>query len=344
MRALVLGASGQMGRAVAQELAARGWQVTAATRGGRALPAGLEGRVTAVAQSGSDAALIAGLPPFDAVFAPYPMDGGDGAALAGQRGRFGRLCVVSTASLHCDAEGRSLDTSATRGFPAFDDPVTEDSPVLSPGSGYSAGKAAMEAAVAGPGVTILRPCALWGIGARHPREWWFVKRALDGRRKVPVKAAGQSVFHTTSAQALARMAVLAFETGADGAFLIADAKAPSVAQIAAVIGQVTGHDFALMPVADFPEDLAHVGHSPWSAPTPFRVSTARAQALGWRPDTYDAATLRPYIDWLQARAATWQQDFAAFEGYPHDPFDYAAEDRALALLQAARQGPIPDPC
>lgn len=344
MRALVLGASGQMGRAVAQKLAAHGWQVTAATRGGRTLPEALAGWVTAIAQAGSDAALIADLPPFDAVFAPYVMNVADGAALIAQRGRFGRLCVVSTASVHCDAEGRSLDSTATRGFPAFDDPVTEESPVLPPGTGYSAGKAAMEAAVAGPGVTILRPCALWGIGARHPREWWFVKRALDGRRAVPVKDAGRSVFHTTSAHALARMAVLAFEAGADGPFLIADEKAPSVAQIAAVIGQVMGHDVALVPVADLSEDLAHVGHSPWSAPAPFRVSTARAQAMGWRPDAYHAAALRPYVDWLQARAATWQQDFAAFAGYPHDPFDYAAEDRALALLQAAPQGPIPDPC
>lgn len=344
MRALVLGASGQMGRAVALELATRGWQVTAATRGGRALPEVLAGRVAAVAQTGSDAALIASLPPFDAVFAPYAMDAADGAALAEHRSRFGRLCVVSTASAHCDAEGRSLDSTATRGFPAFDDPITEESPVLPPGTGYSAGKAAMEAAVAGPGVTILRPCALWGIGARHPREWWFVKRALDGRGAVPVKAAGRSVFHTTSANALARMAVLTFETGADGAFLIADAEAPSVAQIAGVIGQSMGYEFALVPVADLPEDLARVGHSPWSAPAPLRVSTAKAQVLGWRPDAYDAAALRPYVDWLQDRAATWQQDFAVFAGYPHDPFDYAAEDRALALLRGGGGAPIPAPC
>ncbi|GAB1478494.1 hypothetical protein MASR2M74_10410 [Paracoccaceae bacterium] len=75
-----------------------------------------------------------------------------------------------------------------------------------------------------------------------------------------------------------------------------------------------------------------------------QIAAVIEQATGWRPDAYDAAARRPYVEWLQARADTWHQDFAAFAGYPHDPFDHAAEDRALALLQAPQQGPIPDPC
>ena len=36
--------------------------------------------------------------------------------------------------------------------------------------------------------------------ATHPREWWFIKRALDGREAIPVAYAGKSVFHTSSAR------------------------------------------------------------------------------------------------------------------------------------------------
>jgi len=344
MRAIVFGAGGQMGRAVAAELSARGWQVTAATRGGRVLPPELAGRVTPLAQSGSDAETLAGTGTFDAVFTPNAMTAGDGAALMGQRHRFGRLCVVSTASVHCDPQGRSLDSAAERGFPDFDDPLTEDSPVLPPGPGYSAGKAGMEQALQAPGITLLRPCAIWGIGARHPREWWVVKRLLDGRAEVPLRAAGESIFHTTSATGLARLAALCLEQGADGPLLVADAAAPSVAGIAATIAGAMGQPLQLIPANGLPEDLAHVGHTPWSAPKPIRVSTARARALGWQPDRYDAATLAPYLRWLAAQAGDWRSAFPAFARYPHDPFDYAAEDRALALLRGGAADPIPAPC
>ena len=52
-------------------------------------------------------------------------------------------------------------------------------------------------------VSILRRGAIHGIGARHPREWYFVKRGLDGRRHLPLEYGGGSVFATSSTTGIA---------------------------------------------------------------------------------------------------------------------------------------------
>ena len=102
----------------------------------------------------------------------------------------GTLIVISSASVYRDAEGRSLDEAASGGFPDLPVPIGEDQPTVSPGpQTYSTRKAALEQALLENSrrpVTILRPCAIHGEGSRHPREWWFVKRILDGRREVPL--------------------------------------------------------------------------------------------------------------------------------------------------------------
>jgi hypothetical protein len=45
-------------------------------------------------------------------------------------------------------------------------------------------------------VTILRPCAIHGTHSSDPREWWFVKRMLDGRPFIPSAYEGKSSIHT----------------------------------------------------------------------------------------------------------------------------------------------------
>ena len=57
---------------------------------------------------------------------------------------------------------------------------------------------------------------------------------------------------------------------------------------------------------------------------------ARALASGWTGAPGYAQSLPPYLDWMISHAADWRTAFPAFAGYPYDPFDYAAEDRALA--------------
>ena len=78
-----------------------------------------------------------------------------------------------------------------------------------------------------------------------------------------------------------------------------------------------------------PHDSA-VGQTPFSAANPIIVSMEAAAALGYRPAAnYDAA-LVPYVEWMKVNAAGWKTAFPMFGHYPSDPFDYAAEDAALA--------------
>ncbi len=323
--ALIFGGAGQVGRAVATALAAQGWQVDATTS--TRLPSDLPART--VPQLESRAATIrAGR--YDAVIDTLAFTAADAADLLATRAAYGQLLVISTASVYADAAGNGFETGT---FPTYPDPIPEDQPTVAPGPGYSAGKVALEQALAGT-ATILRPAAIHGIGARHPREWYFVKRLLDGRTHIPIEHAGASVFHTTSATGLASLAVFCLTHGHLGAFNAADPVAHPVSTMAHIMADVLHRPITLVPVPQLPDDLAHIGHSPFSVPHPLRLSTARARALGWDGGPEYATLMPAYCDWLASHAAGWQTAFPGFAQYGHDPFDYVGEDRALALLAA----------
>lgn len=328
-KALVFGASGQMARALVPMLAEQGWQVDAVTRAGRSLPPELAGHARLVDFAGSRAATIRAGGGYDAVFDPMALSAADGQDLLEARADVGQFCVISTASVYADAQGRSLESAGSTGFPEFPREISETQPTVAPGSGYSSGKVALERVMAESATTILRPGAIYGIGARHPREWWFVKRALDRRKRVPLVDAGQNIFHTSSAIGIASLASFCLNNLHHGIFNAADPQALSVAQIAQAIARVMGHRFALTPVDDLPEAFAHVGFTPWSVEFPLRLSLTKARALGWDGGPEYEAVLPGYCAWLAQHATTWQDDFPAFEAYGHDVFDYAAEDRLL---------------
>jgi nucleoside-diphosphate-sugar epimerase len=327
-KALVFGASGQMARALVPMLAAQGWQVDAVTRAGRDLPSALADHARHLPHGDTRADTIRTGGGYDAVFDPMALTVEDAADLLTARSEVGHYCVISTASVYADARGRSLEGSA-EGFPEFPREIKETQPTVAPGDGYSSGKVAMELALTDAPVTILRPCAIYGIGARHPREWWFVKRALDGRARVPLVDAGQNIFHTSSAIGIASLVSFCLQHQHHGIFNAADPLALTVTQIAQAIGQTLGHRFTLIPVDNLPEAFAHVGFTPWSVENPMRLSTAKARALGWDGGPDYAAVLPDYCAWLVQHAITWQDDFPAFQAYGHDVFDYAAEDRVL---------------
>jgi nucleoside-diphosphate-sugar epimerase len=48
-------------------------------------------------------------------------------------------------------------------------------------------------------VTVLRACAIHRMGSQHPREWWLIKRILDGCRTIPLAYRGSSRFQTCAA-------------------------------------------------------------------------------------------------------------------------------------------------
>lgn len=336
-RALVLGGTGQIGIAVARRLLADGWDVDLASRGRTAptaqLPDGARGVVLdrddtpGLEQAATGADLLV-----DAVC--YTRD--QARQLVGLGDRVGALHVVSTLGVYADSEGRYL--GGPTGAPEFPVPVTEDQPTVAAGDDdYPTRKVAVEEELlAGTRVplTISRPGTVHGVGSVHPREWWFVRRALDGRRFVPLAHRGTSRFQTTAAANLAEVVALA--AGRQGSLVVdvGDPECPTVLEIARAVAAATGAEWTevLLP-GDGP---AEVGSTPWSVPHPFVVSTARAASeLGYRPVTTYADAVPELVSWLLTATTDrdWREVFPIFpEHYGAAWPDYAAEDRWLAGL------------
>lgn len=338
-RALILGGSGQIGRAAAVQMADAGWAVTCAQRGRTAPPADFvehgvacvpfdreaPGAVKALIGSGADAVIdIVAFTPAHA------------RQLIEVRGEVGAFAVISSASVYCDTAGRTLDEAAERGFPLLPPAIGEDQPTVAPGPAtYSTRKAALEQELLDAGLAnlaILRPCAIYGSGCRSPREWWFLKRLLDGRRRAPLSRDGAQRFHTAYAGNIAELIRVAIEVGGTQVLNAADPAAPTVREIGGMIAGAYGWDWELVDAGDA---KGGVGATPWSAAGDFIVDMSRAAALGYRP----VATYRDAIGEtcraLEAAAVgrDWREAFPGLAAYPNDLFDYEAEDRYFARRQ-----------
>jgi nucleoside-diphosphate-sugar epimerase len=337
--ALILGGTGQIGLALTETLLAAGWTVTVASRGQRGVPRDLAGRgVVSVALDRDEPgalrrALGRGA---DALIDVTAYGPAHGRQLLDVQRDVGSLVVVSSSSVYRDVAGRTLDEAVANGFPALPDPIAETQPTVAPGDAtYSTRKVALEQVLldaAAVPVTILRPAAIHGPGSIHPREWWFVKRMLDGRAVIPLAFDGQSRFHTTSVRNIAELARVALDVPGTRVLNIADPQAPSVAEIGAAIAAHLGYRgrFVLLPDRGFP---ATIGRTPWSVPRPFVLDTAAARALGYAPVARYETSVGATCDELAQVAPheDWRARFPVLAGYGYDHFDYGAEDRALAV-------------
>ncbi|MGY4642256.1 NAD-dependent epimerase/dehydratase family protein [Cellulomonas sp. URHB0016] len=334
--ALLIGGSGQIGRAAVPALLADGWDVRvltrdAATHGAQVARWGAE---PVVGDRGDpevlDRALGAGV---DVLVDVVAYDDADARPLLARRDRIGSAVVVSSAAVYVDAHGDGFETEE---FGAFPVPVTEDQPTVGPATGsYATGKVALERAwlAADVPVTVLRPGAIHGPGCRQPREWTFVKRVLDGRDVRVLAYDGASRFHTTSTSVLAELVRLAAARPGDRVLNAADPEALTVAEIAAAVDAALGVHTRTVTFAGPPVD--GVGLTPWCVPRPMVLDMGQAErTLGYVAPAGYAQSVRPTVEWLveQARTGDWR---AAFPGFVRmeargDLFPYAAEDRFLA--------------
>jgi nucleoside-diphosphate-sugar epimerase len=323
-RAVIFG-RGQIGQACATVLAATGWDVATFDRatliGGG--PFDRHDPKALAAALGDGADLVIDTIGFDRADADLLVPLGSG---------IGQLITISSASVYADAAGRSLDEARVGGFPEFDGPITESQATVAPGDAtYSTRKVAMEQrlldAMPCP-VAVLRPSAIHGIGSRHPREWWFVKRLLDGRRVVPLAYEGESRFHTTAAASIGNLAALLASRRGSGIFNIADPDAPTVAEIGGTIAARMARPLTIQRLAGPPR--GHVGQTPWAVPRPYLVDSSAALAAGYSHQGDYAAHVAPMIDWLitTANDGDWRARFPGLTIYGFDMFDYAAEDAA----------------
>lgn len=330
-KALVFGATGQLGSAASEHLLQSGWRVTAVTHARpEHLPATVE---TIVAGGKSRAQIIQNLgQTFDAVFEPTAYSDADANDLLEASSLYDSIVVVSSCSVYADEQGRSLDEASINGFPEFSAPMTEATATVAPGpETYSTRKVAMENVFRASKVpiTILRPCAIYGRNAAHPREWWLIKRALDGRKQIPIAYDGKSIFHTSSAKGIASLVEICMLNPAQRILNVADSKPLTVIQIAAVLQEATNLQINMHPFAGQP--AGHIGSSPWSTPRPYVNDCTAAKALGWDGGEEYAVAVKNLTKWLLTfrHNPNWIEQFKSFAHYKDDPFDYAGEDAWL---------------
>jgi nucleoside-diphosphate-sugar epimerase len=340
-RAFILGGTGQIGRAVAGHLLAAGWNVTVSHRGAHPPPEQLVERGARIVVLDRDnpgelaRALDTGA---DALIDTTAFDLGHARQLITVQDSVGSFVVISSSSVYRDSLGRTLDEAAQNGFPEFLDPITETQPTVDPGpTTYSTRKIALERHLldeAAAPVTILRPCAIYGLGSRLPREWWFVKRILDHRRAIPLAYRGTSRFHTSSVANIAALTHVAVEAPGHRVLNIADPMAPSVADIAAYIAQHLEYDGRVVEVDEqiYPPS---VGRTPWSVPRPFVLDCRAALELGYSPATTYADAVKLVCDWLVETVGDgdWKERFPILASYPRDLFDYENEDDFFGTQQ-----------
>jgi len=350
-RAVVLGGTGGIGSAVVRDLldvSGRGgddWQIDVVARhGGPAADALTAAGASFVAGDRRDTSVLRELlrPGADLLVDTVGATRDDALQLRPFLDDVGSTVFVSSKAVYVDDRGRHANSV---GRPVFGGAVTELQPTVVAGDGdptsregYGAAKVAAEQVLLDHGapVTVLRPSKVYGVGIGRPREWFVVRRALDGRERILLADHGRGVDHTTAASGIASLVRLVADAPDRRILNVADETAPDVLEIVRTVAGLVDHRFdEVLLDEDAP---AFVGTTPWSSPSPFVLDTTAARALGWQPPRY-AEAVRPELDWLLETAhavpaggdVPWAED-----PFWERMFDYGPEDAALVLLSLGR--------
>ncbi|MFE1948374.1 NAD-dependent epimerase/dehydratase family protein [Streptomyces massasporeus] len=341
-RAVVIGAGGQIGKPAVEALARDGWEVTAASRGG-ARHENWPGEVRTRRLDRDDDAALGALigDGCDLVVDMVAYGARHARQLTGLADRIGAAVVVSSVSVYADGKGLGFDTMVEPdGLPQYPVPIAEDQVTVPPGDAtYSTRKMALERELRAVGdrlpTTVLRPGAIHGPYSPLPRELYFVKRNLDGRRRRVLAFRGESLFHTSAARNIAELIRLAAARPGSRVLNACDPLPPAVSEIGAAVDAVMGVK-AQTDLLDGPAQ-GSVGGSPWSVELPVVCDmSAAVRELGYRPVVSYPESLPETVEWLVRRLSgqDWREAFPTLaRAYP-DLFDYAAEDAWFAARPA----------
>jgi nucleoside-diphosphate-sugar epimerase len=329
--AFLLGGTGQIGRAAATALTQDGWEVVVASRSG-SLPDALaetgirSARVDRADPTGLRAALGEGA---DVVVDMVAFTQEHAEQLLALDGIVGSVVVISSASVYADTEGRTLDEATSLDtFPSLPVPIPETQPTAAPGEAtYSTQKVAMEQTLlAGPlRATLLRPCAIYGPASAAPRELFFVRRILDGRRSAVLVQNGESRFHTTSVDNLAELIRLAASEPGTRVLNSGDPIPPTTREIGEAIAHAMDAELELVGVTESGFERPELAN-PWAVPRPFTLDLRKAEHdLGYRPLTTYADAVGATCTWLASELE--RRDFS--DTYLANYFNYQAEDAEL---------------
>jgi nucleoside-diphosphate-sugar epimerase len=336
--AFILGGSGQIGRAAARRMAGAGWHVTvgARTRPHPDLDLPFV-RVDRTVDGELERALGDGV---DVLVDVIPFTQRDADQLRALATRVGSLVAISSAAVYTDQEGRDPGDPDAR-FPL---PIGERQPTVPPGDQtYATRKRAVELTLLEDErlrATIIRPGAIHGPGGgKQSREWYFVKRALDGRRAIVLARRGGVVFHTTSVDNLAELIRLTASYPGTRIVNCGDPEPPSALEIARTIAAAMDADWAEVLLAG--PERGPVGDHPWNTPHPFVLDMLTAEIdLAYRAVTTYARAVEQTVTWLvdATRERPWEEVVEPTPQYL-GLFDYAAEDVFLASL-GGRDTPV----
>jgi len=343
--AFIIGGTGQVGTAVAHRLLADDWSLLIAHRGEHhGDPAMAEHDVTTVRLDRDDTDVLLDLARgHDLVLDTVAYDRAHARQLARLAGDVGSLVVISTASVYRDDRGRNLDTATdAESFPEFPVPIGEDQPTIEGDlATYSGQKADVERAllaVDGLPVSILRAGAIHGPYSSMLREWFFIKRARDGRKRVVLAYDGASRFSTIATANLAELVALCAQRPGVRTLNAADEEELSAGEIAGTVYEAMGRDLDVVGLDGPPN--GDLGANPWGVPRPLVLDMQRAKdELGYRqPVSYrdavkaDVEWMTDVVDGAARRQQTWRDLFPTLvERYGADAwFDYEAEDAYLS--------------
>ena len=335
-KAFLLGGTGKTGRHLAERLLETGWEVVIASRGERPIETSKDARHVKL-DRGDDEALRAALGQGVDVlvdFVAFEPEHAD--QLLSLRGLTRSLVALSSAAVYADPAGLSIDASAEQ-VPEFRVPLTEREPtVVRAAPTYATKKLAIERTLLNQDAvpsTVVRAGAIYGPGDVNSREWYFVKRALDGRRVVVLAHRGESRFQPTSVHNLAELIRLAAERPGRRLLNCGDPQAPSVAEIGRHIAAALNHEWAEVLLPGPPR--AGVGDNPWSVPRPFVLDMTEAEfEVGYRPvTTYERAVVET-CEWLVSatEGRDWREALPVAARLYSEQFDYDAEDEYLRGL------------
>ncbi|MFI5757723.1 NAD-dependent epimerase/dehydratase family protein [Streptomyces sp. NPDC051569] len=336
--AVVIGATGQIGRVAVRALAEDGWQVRAASRGG-GRDERWPGEVRTVGIDREDDEALAGVvgDGCDVLVDLVAYGRPHARQLTGLADRIGSAVVISSVTVYEDDRGHGFDTQGEPdGAPRFPVPIRETQRTVPPGgTTYSTRKARLERDLLAAGealpATLLRAGAIHGPYCRSPRELFFVKRLLDGRRRRVLAYGGLSRFHPAHVSNIAELIRLAALRPGSRVLNAVDPEAPTVTEIAEAIDQVMGRKSDTVLLAGAPAE-GDVGASPWASAHPVVLDmTAAERELGYRPVTGYAESLPETVAWItgQLDGRGWEEAFPAMARAYGDLFDYRAEDAWL---------------
>lgn len=336
-RALIIGGSGQIGRASAISLRDAGYDVTISHRSESVELPGLEG-VAALSFDREDTErLKKAAVGVDVIVDTVAYTPAHAQQLGQVAADSASLIVISTGSVYLGSNGTHFGRfDETSGPPVFPVPLTETSATITVDDGtYGATKAAMERALLeDPGVraSILRPGAVHGPYSPKLREWYFIRRVLDGRSAFVLPRSGRAQFSTSSTANIAALVLACARTPGSRVLNAVDDEQTTLEQKARTVLEVLGHTAEIFtfdgpPTDDLPPD-------PWDTPFPFvnSMDAARDQVGYTAPLTY-AEAVAVDVDWLMGALADrhWTELFPSVvqrygvEGW----FPYAAEDSWL---------------